>query len=78
MVIGIVLTILAGAMLPSMLADLADGHRDWQVFFLTAALTALGGVSLLLVNAGPPPNPKLSSPAEPRDGIAPSIPAAKE
>jgi len=52
MVIGVVLIIIAAAMLPPMLVDYAAGHADWQVFFLAAAATAFIGVSLVLMNRG--------------------------
>lgn len=52
MVIGIVLLVIAAAMLPPMLVDLAAGHPDWQVFFLSAALTAFVGLSLVLMTRG--------------------------
>ena len=52
MVVGIVLLIIAGAMLPPMLVDLAAGHPDWQVFFLSAALTGFIGLALVLTTRG--------------------------
>jgi trk system potassium uptake protein len=44
--------IIAGAMLPPMLVDLAAGHPDWQVFFISAGLTAFVGLSLVLMTRG--------------------------
>ena len=52
MVIGIVLLIIAGAMLPSLLIDLSAGHPDWQVFLLSAGVTAFFGGSLVLMTRG--------------------------
>ena len=52
MVVGIVLLVIAGAMLPPMLVDLAAGHPDWQVFFISAGLTAFVGLSLVLMTRG--------------------------
>ncbi len=49
-VVGVVLCILAVAMLPSMLVDLAAGNPDWQVFLASAAFTGFVGVSLLLMH----------------------------
>jgi trk system potassium uptake protein TrkH len=51
-VIGILLTILALFMLPPMVADIAAGHADWQVFLAAAAVTLFTGVSLVLTNQG--------------------------
>ncbi|MEZ5863551.1 MAG: potassium transporter TrkG [Geminicoccaceae bacterium] len=60
MVVGIVLLVLALAMLPSMLADLVAGHSDWQVFLLSASCTAFIGVSLILTTTGASRTPELS------------------
>ncbi|HEX2360860.1 MAG TPA: TrkH family potassium uptake protein [Jiangellaceae bacterium] len=51
-VIGILLIILALFMVPPMVADLASGHPDWQVFLAAAAVTLFTGVSLVLMNQG--------------------------
>ncbi|HEX6144885.1 MAG TPA: TrkH family potassium uptake protein [Geminicoccaceae bacterium] len=53
LVIGILLIILALFMLPPMVADLAAGHPDWQVFMAAASLTLFSGVSLLLMHRSP-------------------------
>jgi trk system potassium uptake protein TrkH len=60
MVIGIVLLIVAGAMVPSLLIDLAAGHRDWQVFLLSAGITAFFGGTLVLMTRGAPQTTELS------------------
>ncbi len=60
MVLGIVLLVLALAMLPSMLADLVAGHSDWQVFLLSASCTAFIGVSLILMTTGASRTPELT------------------
>ena len=60
MVVGIVLLIIAAAMLPPMLVDLAEGHPDWQVFFLSAGLTAFIGLSLVLMTRGSVPTAELT------------------
>ncbi|HRY23570.1 MAG: TrkH family potassium uptake protein [Geminicoccaceae bacterium] len=60
MVVGIVLLVLALAMLPSMLADLIAGHADWQVFLLSASCTAFIGVSLILMTTGVSRTPELT------------------
>lgn len=49
-VIGLLLIVLALFMLPPMLADLVDGHPDWQVYFIACGITLFVGVSLLLMN----------------------------
>jgi trk system potassium uptake protein len=51
-VIGILLIILALFMVPPMVADVAAGHRDWQVFLAAGAVTLFAGVSLILMNRG--------------------------
>lgn len=53
MVIGILLVILALFMTPPMVADMAAGHPDWQVFLVAGSVTLFTGVSLLLMNRGP-------------------------
>ncbi|MGI9437037.1 MAG: TrkH family potassium uptake protein [Geminicoccaceae bacterium] len=53
LVIGILLIILALFMAPPMVADLAAGHPDWQVFLAASAVTLFIGVSLLLMNRAP-------------------------
>ncbi|HSA82707.1 MAG TPA: TrkH family potassium uptake protein [Geminicoccaceae bacterium] len=52
-VIGILLIILALFMAPPMVADMAAGHRDWQVFLVAGAVTLFIGVSLVLMNRAP-------------------------
>ena len=49
-IIGYLLIVLAGAMLVPMLADLAVGEADWQVFAVSSALTLFFGVLLVLTN----------------------------
>ncbi len=53
LVVGILLIILALFMTPPMVADLAAGHPDWQVFLAAGAVTLFIGVSLLLTNRAP-------------------------
>ncbi len=50
LVVGIVLSVLALGMVPSLVADLAVGHEDWQVFAASAAVTLFVGVALVLEN----------------------------
>jgi trk system potassium uptake protein len=50
LVVGILLIILALFMVPPMVADLAAGHDDWQVFLASGAITLFTGVSLTLMN----------------------------
>jgi trk system potassium uptake protein len=52
-VIGILLIILAVFMAPPMIADMAVGHPDWQVFFAAGSVTLFAGVSLVLMNRTP-------------------------
>ena len=52
-VIGILLIILALFMTPPMVADMAAGHPDWQVFLAAGAVTLFTGVSLTLMNRAP-------------------------
>ena len=51
-VIGILLIILALFMAPPMVADMAAGHPDWQVFMAAGAVTLFTGVTLVLMNQG--------------------------
>jgi trk system potassium uptake protein TrkH len=51
-VIGILLIILALFMVPPMVADMAAGHPDWQVFLAAGAATLFTGVTLVLMNQG--------------------------
>jgi trk system potassium uptake protein TrkH len=51
-VIGILLIILALFMAPPMVADMAAGHPDWQVFLAAGAVTLFTGVTLVLMNQG--------------------------
>jgi trk system potassium uptake protein len=53
LVIGILLIILAVFMAPPMIADMAVGHPDWQVFFAAGSVTLFAGVSLVLMNRTP-------------------------
>jgi trk system potassium uptake protein len=53
LVIGILLIILAVFMAPPMIADMAVGHPDWQVFLAAGAVTMFPGVSLVLMNRNP-------------------------
>lgn len=53
LVIGILLIILALFMVPPMVADMAVGHADWQVFLAAGAVTLFAGVSLVLMNRTP-------------------------
>ena len=50
--IGILLIILARFMAPPMVADMAAGHPDWQVFLAAGAVTLFTGVTLVLMNQG--------------------------
>ncbi|HEX5079488.1 MAG TPA: TrkH family potassium uptake protein [Geminicoccaceae bacterium] len=52
LVIGILLIILAVFMTPPMIADMAVGHADWQVFLAAGAVTLFTGVTLVLMNQG--------------------------
>jgi trk system potassium uptake protein len=51
-VVGILLIILALFMVPPMVADMAAGHPDWQVFLSAGAATLFIGVTLVLMNQG--------------------------
>ena len=51
--VGILLIILALFMAPPMVADMAAGHPDWQVFLAAGAVTLFVGVSLILMNRAP-------------------------
>jgi trk system potassium uptake protein len=53
LVIGILLIILAVFMAPPMIADMAAGQPDWQVFLAAGAVTMFTGVSLVLMNRSP-------------------------
>jgi trk system potassium uptake protein len=53
LVVGILLVILALFMAPPMVADMAAGHADWQVFLVAGAVTLFIGVSLMLMNRTP-------------------------
>jgi len=48
--VGILLSTIAVAMLIPALADLVDGHKDWQVFVTSSAVTLFCGLSLILTN----------------------------
>jgi trk system potassium uptake protein TrkH len=47
-VLGILLTILAVAMMIPAIVDIAVGHPDWQVFLVAALVTLFVGVSMML------------------------------
>lgn len=49
-IIGVMLIIIAVAMLLPAVADLVDGNDDWPVFLAAAAVTLFVGVSLTLTN----------------------------
>ena len=49
-VAGVLLSILAAAMFPPMIADLAEGNDDWQVFLGAGFLTLFVGMALFLTN----------------------------
>ena len=51
-VIGLLLIILALFMTPPMVADMAAGHPEWQVFLGAGAVTLFTGVTLVLMNQG--------------------------
>ena len=51
-VIGLLLIILALFMAPPMVADMAAGHPEWQVFLGAGAVTLFTGVTLVLMNQG--------------------------
>jgi trk system potassium uptake protein len=51
-VMGVLLIILALFMAPPMVADMAAGHPDWQVFLAAGAATLFTGVTLVLMNQG--------------------------
>jgi trk system potassium uptake protein len=53
LVIGILLIILAIFMVPPLIADMAVGHPDWQVFLAAGSVTLFAGVSLVLMNRTP-------------------------
>jgi trk system potassium uptake protein TrkH len=53
LVIGVLLIILALFMAPPMVADMAAGHPDWQVFLVAGSVTLFIGVSLVLMNRAP-------------------------
>ena len=48
MVVGILLTVLAIGMCVPAVVDSLGGHRDWQVFAISAAVTVFVGVSMTL------------------------------
>lgn len=48
--VGILLSTVAVAMLIPAMADLVEGHEDWQVFVTSAAVTLFCGLSLILTN----------------------------
>ncbi len=50
MVVGILLTVLAIGMCVPAVVDSLGGHRDWQVFAISAAVTVFVGVSMTLAS----------------------------
>lgn len=60
-VIGILLTILSGFMLPPIIIDLADANRDWQAFAAAGAVTLGAGIMLILATQGARPDFRLRS-----------------
>ncbi len=50
--IGVLLTLLSGAMAIPALVDLANSNKDWEAFAASAFLTAFFGGSLILTNRG--------------------------
>jgi len=53
LVVGVLLVVLATAMCAPALVDAFYGHRDWQVFTTSAAVTAFVGSSLALISRTP-------------------------
>lgn len=51
-VLGVLLTILAAAMMIPAIVDLANGNPDWQVFVTSASVTLFIGVTLHLTSRG--------------------------
>jgi len=51
-ILGILLSVLALAMLVPVAADLAVGHPDWEVFLASAAVTLFVSVSMILTTRG--------------------------
>lgn len=51
-VVGVLLCCLSAAMLCPMLADVVVPHSDWQVFLVSAAITAFSGLALILSTRG--------------------------
>lgn len=51
-VVGVLLCCLSAAMLCPMLADVVVPHSDWQVFLVSAAITAFAGLTLILSTRG--------------------------
>ena len=56
-VLGIVLSVLALAMIPSILVDLVAGRPDWEAFLFSAGATGFFGVTLLLMHRRAPSRP---------------------
>jgi len=54
LVVGFLLTVLAGAHLPSVILDAAEGDPEWRAFLVSAVITLFVGASLLLVGRGTP------------------------
>ncbi|HHN73050.1 MAG TPA: TrkH family potassium uptake protein, partial [Thermopetrobacter sp.] len=48
--VGMLILLLAVAMLPPLLVDLLRGSSDWQVFALSMAITAFTGMMMVLVS----------------------------
>ncbi len=55
-VIGLLLSVLAVAMLLPAMVDLTSGNQDWQVFGASAAVTLFVGVALTITSRGATPN----------------------
>lgn len=53
-VLGLLLSVLAAAMLVPAAVDLAAGNEDWQVFGASAAVTLFVGVALAITSRGTP------------------------
>jgi trk system potassium uptake protein len=51
-IVGLLLIILALFMVPPLVADMAAGHPEWQVFLGAGAVTLFTGVTLVLMNQG--------------------------
>lgn len=52
LVIGLLLTMLGGAMSIPALVDLADGNKNWEIFALSAAITFCAGMFMFVATRG--------------------------